>query len=199
MEEPEVIVETIRKWQFRERDMEGKTLLITAGPTREAIDPVRYISNHSSGKMGMALAMEARRRGGAVVFIHGPLSMKANGFETTVAVESADEMYRACMKHFGKADVIIMTAAVADYKPAKVAARKIKKRGEDIGIKLVPNKDILLEMGRAKKKGQFLAGFALETNDEMASAQKKTCGKESGPHRAEFPARQGSGIFPRHQ
>lgn len=173
MEEPEQILEILKSWDFHNQDFIGKRFLISAGPTMEHLDPVRYITNHSSGKMGMALALEAHKRGAEVVFVHGPLQMAVPDFFESYAVVSAEEMYQICLKQTSKADVIIMTAAVADYTPAVKSGKKIKKKTENLNLELVKTKDILAEIGKKKKKGQYLAGFALETDNEEQNALSK--------------------------
>jgi phosphopantothenoylcysteine decarboxylase/phosphopantothenate--cysteine ligase len=158
-----------------DRDLAGKRVLVTAGPTYEAIDPVRFIGNHSSGKMGIALAEELAGRGAQVDLVLGPsvLSTHQAGI-TTHRVISAAEMYNACMESFRKSDIAIMSAAVADYTPVEVAAEKIKKSDSDsLMLELTRTKDILKALGDIKKKGQVLVGFALETRDEKAYALSK--------------------------
>ena len=156
-------------------DLAGKRALVTAGPTYEAIDPVRFIGNHSSGKMGIALAEELAGRGAQVDLVLGPsaLSTYQQGI-TTHRVISAAEMYKACMEGFKQSDIAIMSAAVADYTPVEVAPEKIKKSGSDsLVLELTRTKDILKALGGIKKKGQVLVGFALETRDEKAYALGK--------------------------
>jgi phosphopantothenoylcysteine decarboxylase/phosphopantothenate--cysteine ligase len=158
-----------------ERDLVGKRALVTAGPTYEAIDPVRFIGNHSSGKMGIALAEELAGRGALVDLVLGPsaLSTHQQGI-TTHRVISAAEMYKAAMESWSRADIAVMSAAVADYTPVEVAAEKIKKSGSDnLTLELTQTKDILKALGDIKKKGQVLVGFALETRDEKAYALRK--------------------------
>jgi phosphopantothenoylcysteine decarboxylase / phosphopantothenate---cysteine ligase len=158
-----------------ERDLVGKRALVTAGPTYEAIDPVRFIGNHSSGKMGIALAEELAGRGALVDLVLGPsaLSTHQQGI-TTHRVISAAEMYKAAMESWSRADIAVMSAAVADYTPVEVAAEKIKKSGSDnLTLELTQTKDILKALGDIKKKGQVLVGFALETRDERAYALRK--------------------------
>ncbi len=151
-------------------------VLITAGPTREFFDPVRFLSNPSSGKMGYALAEEAARRGHSVTLISGPSSLipKFKGRTSRVIrVVTAEEMYRAVIKHSPKANLIIMAAAVSDYRPVRYSAKKMKKKGRTQSILLAPTKDILKELGRRKKKGQILVGFAAETDRLIQNASKK--------------------------
>lgn len=173
MAEPENIV------AFLEADLEiklplkGKKILITAGPTYEAIDPVRFIGNHSSGKMGFDIANEAANLGAHVILVSGPTHFKAKNTSIEVInVISAQEMYDACHAHYNDSDVAIAAAAVADYKPKIVASQKIKKAAEEFSIELEKTKDILLSLGNTKKN-QFLIGFALETENEIENAKLK--------------------------
>ena len=154
--------------------LNNKKILITAGPTREAIDPVRYISNHSSGKMGYAIAEELLKQGAEVFMISGPvcIELKHPGL-TIVHVNSASEMYMACCRFFEKTDIAIFAAAVADYRPAKIARHKIKKDDSTFTISMVKNVDIAYEFGKIKRDDQLAVGFALETNDELFHAQAK--------------------------
>ncbi len=153
--------------------MKDKKILITAGPTYEAIDPVRFIGNHSSGKMGYAIANEAKERGAEVILISGPSAEKLKYDDIKlIKVTSAKEMYSTVFQYFDEVDVAIASAAVADYTPKIVAKEKIKKHEEEFVIELVKNPDILKTMGERKNK-QFLVGFALETNNEEENAQQK--------------------------
>ena len=172
--EPEQILKSVEDFFDRKKKLAGKKILISAGPTYEAIDPVRFIGNHSSGKMGVALAEEAAAEGAEVFLVIGPSSVKTNhpNIKRT-DVTSAQEMYEACTVLFKKADVAIMSAAVADYRPAKVSAVKIKKKDSSLTIELEPTKDILAQLGKTKKKNQLVVGFALETNNELENAKKK--------------------------
>jgi len=182
MEEPENIVATLEKY-FESEDngrtcaaqgqLAGKKVLITAGPTYEKIDPVRFIGNYSSGKMGFALAEECSRRGADVVLVAGPVSLQSSATIRRIDVESADEMHAACVAEFAHADAAILCAAVADFKPAAVAAQKIKREGDGLTLKLAATHDIAAALGRVKKGNQVLVGFALETNNEETNAQKK--------------------------
>lgn len=182
MEEPESIVATLEKY-FEGEDngrtcavqgqLAGKKVLITAGPTYERIDPVRFIGNYSSGKMGFALAEECSRRGADVVLVAGPVSLQSSVAIRRIDVESADEMHAACVAEFAHADAAILCAAVADFKPAAVAAQKIKREGDGLTLKLAATHDIAAALGRVKKGNQVLVGFALETNNEETNAQKK--------------------------
>ena len=182
MEEPENIVATLEKYfegedngrtSVAQGQLAGKKVLITAGPTYEKIDPVRFIGNYSSGKMGFALAEECCRRGADVVLVAGPVSLQSSAAIRRIDVESADEMHAACVAEFAHADAAILCAAVADFKPAAVAAQKIKREGDGLTLKLAATHDIAAALGRVKKGNQMLVGFALETNNEETNAQKK--------------------------
>ena len=172
MEEPENIVAYLDNY-FEEKDLQGKRIMITAGPTYEKIDPVRFIGNYSSGKMGFALAEECARRGAEVTLIAGPVSMSCSANIHRIDVESCEEMYQAATTTFANMDAAILCAAVADFRPENVAAEKIKREKDDLVIRLKPTHDIAAQLGQMKKHGQLLVGFALETNDEEANAQKK--------------------------
>ena len=173
MQEPEVIVDELDNF-FEPKDLEGKDILITAGPTYEKIDPVRFIGNYSSGKMGFALAEECARRGAHVRLVSGPVSIKANHSNIErFDVESAHQMYDACLERFDKVDAAILCAAVADYRPEHSATEKIKRTADDMCLRLLPNKDIAAELGKRKTAGQTLVGFALETDHEKMHAIEK--------------------------
>ena len=173
LEEPEKIVELVESF-FKQKPLKlsGKTVVITAGPTREKIDPVRFISNHSTGKMGFALANEALKAGARVILVSGPVQLEAPQGVILVKVESAEDMYNAVLSHFDEADVVIKTAAVADYRPKNTFEYKVKKAAGDTLIELERTKDILFELGE-RKKHQILVGFAAETNNVEEYAQKK--------------------------
>lgn len=174
MAEPETIVEFISGELKKKAPLNGKTALVTAGPTYEAIDPVRFIGNHSSGKMGFAIAEELARQGAEVVLISGPtMQTTGNTSIRLIHVTSAKEMLDECLRSFPSSDVIVMSAAVSDYTPSVTAKQKIKKKGDDLAIKLKPTTDILAELGRKKKASQVLVGFALETNNELEHAKEK--------------------------
>ena len=151
----------------------GKHILITAGPTYERIDPVRFIGNFSSGKMGFSIAEECRRRGAEVTLVAGPTALQCDAAIRRVNVESAQEMYEACLPVFDTADAAILSAAVADFTPESVADHKIKREKDDLVLQLKPTQDIAASLGKQKKPGQKLVGFALETNDERQNAQGK--------------------------
>lgn len=173
--EPETILQKIEDFfaQNQSKNLEGKTVLITSGPTYEAIDPVRFIGNHSSGKMGFSLAEEAVKRGAKVILISGPTSQKTSNKNIEIhRITSAKEMYEQVFKYYEKVDIAIASAAVADYAPKIVAKEKIKKSEEEFTIELVKNPDILKTMGE-KKTHQFLVGFALETQNEEENAKSK--------------------------
>ena len=152
--------------------LSGKRVLVSAGPTRESIDPVRFLTNHSTGTMGFALAAAAQRRGAHVTLVSGPTDLDTPPGVTRTDVVTADEMYEAVLRH-SDADVVIMAAAVADYAPADSSPSKIKKSETELVLRLRKTRDILAELGRRKRKGQTLVGFALETDDVLANAQKK--------------------------
>jgi len=174
MAEPEHILAYLEKKNAESLPLSGKKALVTAGPTFEAIDPVRFIGNHSSGKMGFAIAEELAKQGAEVTLIHGPVSVKTSlPSIKLISVTTAEEMYKECIKAFPKADITVMSAAVADFKPAKASAEKIKKNNTSLTLQLQPTKDILSELGHLKKKKQLLIGFALETNNEKKNALGK--------------------------
>jgi len=178
MAEPEQILQFISENFFltenKAKPLSGKKALVTAGPTYEAIDPVRFIGNHSSGKMGIAIAKELYNRGADVTLFMGPTQTEfsANGVHL-MKVITADDMYKACHKIYPEVDIAIMSAAVADFKPVVKAKQKIKKKDEHIQLELTRTKDILKSLGEKKKKGQVLVGFALETTDEKKHALEK--------------------------
>ena len=195
MEEPDIIVECLDRF-FDEQaqqnaetdeaasenckekesdklDLKGKKIMITAGPTYEKIDPVRFIGNYSSGKMGFALAEECCRRGAEVTLVAGPVSLSCSEAIHRIDVESCEEMYQAATKAFSSTDAAILCAAVADFKPSEIADRKIKREKDDLELRLVPTNDIAAALGKMKQKHQRIVAFALETNDEEANAQKK--------------------------
>ena len=195
MEEPEVIVDYLDRYfdaaegnfnaskEMRadserttssHKDLEGKKILITAGPTYEKIDPVRFIGNYSSGKMGFALAEECLSRGADVTLVAGPVSLSCSEGIQRIDVESCEEMYQVTTSAFGeKMDAAILCAAVADFRPAEVADKKIKREKDDLELRLVPTHDIAAALGKMKKDNQRIVAFALETNDEETNAEKK--------------------------
>lgn len=174
MEEPEHIVDFLDSALNTQTSMQNKNILITAGPTFEKIDPVRFIGNYSSGKMGFALARECALRGANVTLVTGPVSLETpHSAINRIDVESCEEMYEATVEHFKQANAAILCAAVADFKPENMAQQKIKREKDDLVIRLKPTHDIAAQLGKMKKEGQRLVGFALETNNEMAHAQDK--------------------------
>lgn len=179
MEEPENILACVQKFFNSSQDLTGKKVMITAGPTYERIDPVRFIGNFSTGKMGYAIAEEAARRGAEVTVVSGPVSIAAhNPSIRVIKVESAAQMLEACLSEFDSADIAIMTAAVADYAPVSAADSKIKREKDEIPvIHLKKNEDIAATLGRRKHSGQLLVGFALETDHELDNAAEKMARK----------------------
>lgn len=173
MEEPEEIIQFVEEFLKKNLILNGKKILISAGPTYEAIDPVRFIGNHSSGKMGFELAKEALKMGAEVTLVSGPSAQTVEGFDIKrINVVSALEMMQAMETEFEKNEIVIMSAAVADYRPKEIADKKIKKKTDEITIELVKNPDILKHLG-SKKGNRFLVGFALETNDAIENAKGK--------------------------
>ena len=174
MEEPENILEIVVDFFNRKKKLLNKTFLVTAGPTFEKIDPVRFIGNYSSGKMGYSIAEELAEQGADVILISGPVSVSTQKKGISVIrVESADEMYSECVKHFAKCDGAVMCAAVADFTPVNPEDQKTKRGKKNWDLELQPTKDIAAALGEAKSKKQILVGFALETNDELINAKKK--------------------------
>ena len=197
MEEPDVIVNYLDRYfnmmesadevadvesenqKTAGKDLCGKKVMITAGPTYEKIDPVRFIGNYSSGKMGFALAEECLRRGADVTLVAGPVSLDCSPAIHRINVESCEEMYQAATAAFASSDAAILCAAVADFRPANVADRKIKREKDDLELTLVPTHDIAAALGQMKQKNQRIVAFALETNDEESNAQKKRVKKNA--------------------
>ncbi len=175
MEEPDVIVDYLDRYfdDATNLDLKGKKIMITAGPTYEKIDPVRFIGNYSSGKMGFALAEECLRRGADVTLVAGPVALECSQDIHRIDVESCEEMYQASVKAFGNSEAAILCAAVADFKPSLVADKKIKREKDDLELRLVPTHDIAAALGKMKQKHQRIVAFALETNNEESNAQKK--------------------------
>jgi phosphopantothenoylcysteine decarboxylase / phosphopantothenate---cysteine ligase len=173
MKEPEIIFREVDEYFDVKSNLKGRKLLVTAGPTYESIDPVRFIGNHSSGKMGFAIAQEAAERGANVVLVSGPTHLETPTNVLRVNVISALDMFNAVNEHFPTSDSLIMSAAVADYRPASIANQKLKKESGSLeSIELEPTQDILAYCGQKKEK-QILVGFALETDNELANAKKK--------------------------
>lgn len=174
MEEPEHIIKVLEDYFATTQDLAGRKVLITAGPTYERIDPVRFIGNYSSGKMGFALAEECAARGAEVALVSGPVNLQvAHPLIRRIPVESAEEMCRAAIREFDDADAAILCAAVADFTPATIAEEKIKRGADGLTLHLKPTTDIAATLGARKREGQKLVGFALETHDELSHAQQK--------------------------
>ena len=175
MEEPDRIIEVLSDFFETRKDLAGKKVLITAGPTYERLDPVRFIGNYSSGKMGFALAEVCAERGAEVTLVAGPVALGiSNPAIRRIDVESAEEMYQAAREAFPDSDAAILCAAVSDYRPEQVAERKIKREEKgEMTLRLVPNQDIAASLGAMKREGQILVGFALETDDEVSHAESK--------------------------
>lgn len=174
MAEPEDIVKYLEGFFFEGEKLKGKTALVTAGPTHEAIDPVRFIGNHSTGKMGFAIAEHLARQGATVNLVTGPTSQHtSNPNIRVIHVVSAEEMYKNCTELFPQTDIAVLAAAVADYKPAKAADQKIKKKDDTLTLELIKTHDIAASLGKLKHNGQITVGFALETEQEQTNAMKK--------------------------
>ena len=173
MPEPETLLAYIMYELAHEKDLKGKKVLVTAGPTQEALDPVRYITNHSSGKMGYAIAEAAMLRGAEVTLVSGQVAIEPPMFVEPVGVISAEDMFNEVTSRSDNMDIIIKAAAVADYRPATVADQKMKKKDEDLSIPLERTKDILKYLGEHKKDGQFLCGFSMETENMIENSRKK--------------------------
>nr|WP_300305004.1 bifunctional phosphopantothenoylcysteine decarboxylase/phosphopantothenate--cysteine ligase CoaBC [uncultured Anaerostipes sp.] len=173
MPSEEVLVSHIERCISKEKDLKGKKVLVTAGPTVESIDPVRYISNHSSGRMGYAIAKAAMLRGAEVTLVSGPTSLEPPMFVNTVNIRSAADMYEAVMERRDEQDIIIKAAAVADYTPAEVSDEKVKKKDDEMRIPLTRTKDILKALGENRKDGQFLCGFSMETQNMLENSRAK--------------------------
>jgi len=174
MAEPEEIIKHLAFFFDRSLKLKGKKALVTAGPTYEAIDPVRFISNHSSGKMGFAIAEALADQGAEVTLVTGPTHMQTDYANISIRkVTSAEDMFNACSAVFNEADITVLSAAVADYRPSTVADQKIKKKDASLTIELTKTTDIAASLGQRKQNGQFIVGFALETENEQANAFKK--------------------------
>ena len=174
MAEPEHIIDYLDNFFAEKGKLKDKKMLITAGPTYEPIDPVRYIGNHSSGKMGLEIGLQAKNEGAEVIMVLGPHSLPKQSLEgmKVIDITTAEEMYQACDKHFDTQDIVVMAAAVADYTPSNPASQKIKKADDTFNLSMTKTKDIAQSLG-AKKKDQLLIGFALETENELKNAQSK--------------------------
>jgi phosphopantothenoylcysteine decarboxylase/phosphopantothenate--cysteine ligase len=178
MAEPEEIVGFLSHFFSVEKKLSGKKALVTAGPTHEALDPVRFIGNNSSGKMGFAIAEELANMGADVQLVVGPTHLSVHSGKVKVTrVTSAEDMYNACVSHFPSSDITVLSAAVADYRPIQKADQKIKKSESSMTIELTKTRDIAAELGKQKKANQFVMGFALETENETANAEKKIVSK----------------------
>lgn len=171
--EPEALLQVILHYLAHKKDMMGKKVLVTAGPTQEALDPVRYLTNHSSGKMGYAIAQAAARRGAQVTLVSGPVALKRLPYVETVDVVSAQEMFEAVTTRAAEQDIIIKAAAVADYRPTVVAEDKMKKSDDALSIPLERTQDILGWLGQHRQPGQFLCGFSMETQNMVENSRKK--------------------------
>jgi len=179
MPSEETLLQHILLHAAKEKDLRGKRILITAGPTQEAIDPVRFITNHSSGKMGYALAKMAVLRGAEVTLVSGPVSLQPFAAVETVGVSSAEQMFKAVVQRSDESDVIIMCSAVADYRPAVCADQKVKKQDGDMSIALTRTKDILGYLGNHKREGQRLVGFSMETENLIENSRQKLTRKNA--------------------
>lgn len=177
MPEPEALLDYILKEIAFEKDMAGMNVLVTAGPTQESLDPVRYITNHSTGKMGYAIATNAMLRGANVTLVSGPTNIKKPPFVNVIDIKSAQDMFEAVTSHAADQDIIIKSAAVADYRPANVSDEKVKKADGDMAIPLKRTQDILKFLGEHKKEGQFLCGFSMETQNMLENSRAKLAKK----------------------
>ena len=178
MAEPEEIVTHLKRFFSEKKKLSGKKALVTAGPTHEALDPVRFIGNNSSGKMGYAIANALANRGANVTLVSGPTHITLeHPLIKIMKVTSANEMFEACKSAFPKTDITVLSAAVADYKPSEKASQKIKKTDDKLSVQLIKNPDIAAELGKQKKDDQFMVGFALETENEETNAKKKIVSK----------------------
>ncbi len=194
MAEPAEIVDAILAELEQKRDLAGKTVLVTAGPTREPLDPVRFLTNRSSGKMGYALAEQAARRGARVILVSGPVELPVPHGVERISVETTEQMLQAVLAHFSEADAVIKAAAPCDYRPAQVATQKMKKHaGEDLVLSMVENPDIAAELGR-RKEGQVLVVFAAETEHLLENAQGKLQRKNADLMVANDVTRPGAGF-----
>lgn len=192
--EPEVLLDWLLQTCAYEKDMEGLRVLVTAGPTQESLDPVRYLTNHSSGKMGYAIAKAAVRRGAKVTLVSGPTALEKPRFMEVVDIVSAADMFREVTNRAPEQDIIIKAAAVADYTPAQVAGDKLKKSDADMSIPLVRTQDILAWLGEHRQKGQFLCGFSMETRDMLENSRKKLQKKHVDMIAANNVKEQGAGF-----
>ncbi len=173
MPEPELLLEYILREIAREKDMQGLNVLVTAGPTQESIDPVRYITNHSTGRMGYAIARVCMQRGARVTLVSGPVNIQPPPFVTVVPVKTAREMFEAVTARSEEQDIIIKAAAVADYRPRYVSSEKVKKQDGELSVELERTDDILAYLGKNKRKDQFLCGFSMETENMLENSRRK--------------------------
>lgn len=173
MAEPEILLEYINREIARKKDLAGKKILVTAGPTQESIDPVRYVTNHSSGKMGYALAKVCMQRGAQVTLVTGPTQIPEPMFVDVVKITTAREMFEAVTARAADQDIIIKAAAVADYRPKEVKNEKVKKSSSEISLEMEKTDDILKFLGEHKREGQFLCGFSMETENMVENSRKK--------------------------
>lgn len=194
MPSEETLLSYIEREIGREKDLAGKRVLITAGPTREALDPVRFISNHSTGKMGYALARAAMLRGASVTLVSGPVSLAKPLFVNTIDVVSAQEMYEAVIERAKEQDIFIMAAAVADYTPKEQAAEKMKKRDGELSMELCRTRDILQTVGDNHREGQFLCGFSMETENLIENSRAKLLKKHADMIAANSLRTEGAGF-----
>ena len=194
MPEPEILLEYILREVLFEKDMTGQKVLVTAGPTREPIDPVRYITNHSTGKMGYAIAKHCMQRGAEVTLVTGKTELAKPMFMNVIEIETAQEMFEAMKSCYEEQDIIIKSAAVADYRPANVAAEKMKKKDGDMCIQLERTTDILGYLGQNKKPGQFLCGFSMETENMLENSKEKLIRKNLDMIVANNLKQQGAGF-----
>ncbi len=193
MAEPEEIVDRMER-MLTPKDLEGKRVLVTAGPTREALDPVRFLSNHSTGKMGYALARAARNRGAQVTLVSGPVGLQAPADVVLVPVVSAQEMFEAVRRELSGADIIIKAAAVADYAPKAEEPEKMKKTDQDLTLELTRTRDILSWIGHHRRPGQVVVGFAMETRDLLENAAQKLAAKNTDLMVANSLRQEGAGF-----
>jgi phosphopantothenoylcysteine decarboxylase/phosphopantothenate--cysteine ligase len=177
--EPKVLLEVCLHALTHDKDMSGKRVLVTAGPTRESLDPVRYLTNHSSGKMGYAIARAASARGAEVTLVSGPTSLPRPSYMEFIPITTAEEMYQAVVSRSEEADIIIKAAAVSDYTPVTVADQKMKKKDGELCIQLRRTPDILKYLGEHKRPGQFLCGFSMETEHVLENSQSKLLSKNA--------------------
>ena len=192
--EPEVLLDWLLQTCAWEKDMEGLRVLVTAGPTQEALDPVRYLTNHSSGKMGYAIAKAASRRGAKVTLVTGPTALEKPRFMEVVDIVSAADMFREVTTRAPEQDIIIKAAAVADYTPVQVAGDKLKKSDADMSIPLTRTQDILAWLGEHRQKGQFLCGFSMETRDMLENSNTRSSVKHVDMIAANNVKEQGAGF-----